>query len=503
MLRKLRLPYFALLAILFWSCFEFDSKEKVAQRACGSCHMFPSPELLDKATWKEHILPRMGVWLGYGNRHLVEDELYGDRTYGTENLKQLIPEEPTISESDWKKIQDYYLENAPDSIFAESKPVNFSDLGELFAFRQVKLTNKQIPALNTLLKYDPKDRLFYSGSRNGLYEVYNEHFDKVDSTVFQSASSALVKNDDGSVELLLMGEIQPNNEPRGTLLKMEGSKQKEILQGLFRPVAFEKVDLNEDGRLDYLMANYGFHIGKLSWFEQLESGKFLEHILLPVPGAIQFRIDDFNKDGRPDIVALMTQGDEAVYAFENMGRGFFKPDKWVQFPPVYGTSAFEWIDLDGDGFKDIVTVNGDNADYSVIEKPYHGVRILKNDGQNHFKEVKFMPLKGATGLKVNDFDQDGDLDLAVTANYAHFADSPQRGFVLYRNEGNLEFEPYISSETDCGRWLVMEEADIDEDGDLDLILGSHMMPLLVGSREQRNWWEQHVNFLVLENKSKP
>ena len=68
----------------------------------------------------------------------------------------------------------------------------------------------------------------------------------------------------------------------------------------------------------------------------------------------------------------------------------------LRFSPVYGTSWFEMIDYDGDGDDDIVTVNGDNADESYVLKPYHGLRIYLNDGNNHFEEKYFYPFYGAT-----------------------------------------------------------------------------------------------------------
>lgn len=46
-------------------------------------------------------------------------------------------------------------------------------------------------------------------------------------------------------------------------------------------------------------------------------------------------------------------------------------------------------DFNGDGKLDIVYVNGDNFDYSRVLKPYHGIRILENDGKNNFHERYF------------------------------------------------------------------------------------------------------------------
>src|SRR5687767_6858400 len=38
--------------------------ERVARQACASCHLFPEPDVADRKTWKEQILPRMETRMG-------------------------------------------------------------------------------------------------------------------------------------------------------------------------------------------------------------------------------------------------------------------------------------------------------------------------------------------------------------------------------------------------------------------------------------------------------
>ncbi len=91
-----------------------------------------------------------------------------------------------------------------------------------------------------------------------------------------------------------------------------------------------------------------------------------------------------NQDGRPDIVALMAQGREGVYAFYNQSDGRFGMKPLLQFPSVFGSSDFAMADIDQDGDEDILLAHGDNADLSDILKPYHGVRVYRNDGDAQF-----------------------------------------------------------------------------------------------------------------------
>ncbi|MFD3000170.1 hypothetical protein ACFS7Z_07345 [Pontibacter toksunensis] len=38
--------------------------QQLAQACCRTCHAFPEPELLDKKTWQQGVLPQMALRLG-------------------------------------------------------------------------------------------------------------------------------------------------------------------------------------------------------------------------------------------------------------------------------------------------------------------------------------------------------------------------------------------------------------------------------------------------------
>src|SRR5262245_7408601 len=44
---------------------DLKAGRELAQQVCGSCHIFPEPDLADRFTWANGILPRMSYWLGY------------------------------------------------------------------------------------------------------------------------------------------------------------------------------------------------------------------------------------------------------------------------------------------------------------------------------------------------------------------------------------------------------------------------------------------------------
>lgn len=193
--------------------------------------------------------------------------------------------------------------------------------------------------------------------------------------------------------------------------------------------------------------------------------------LEPSPGSRKINIRDVNGDGLQDVLALLTQGDERINLYLNKGNFEFNTITLLRFPAVYGSSYFELNDFNKDGHFDILYTNGDNSDYSTILKPYQGVRIFLNNGQQQFSESWFYPMNGASMAMANDFDQDGDLDIAAIAFFPDFERSPENGFLYFENQ-NGTFKSFTSPLSTSGRWLVMDAGDVDQDGDTDLILGA-------------------------------
>ena len=123
--------------------------------------------------------------------------------------------------------------------------------------------------------------------------------------------------------------------------------------------------------------------------ENLGNNKFERHVLREVPGAIKAYVRDYNKDGLPDIYVLFAQADESIFLYTNKGNGNFEEKRLLRFPPCYGSTYFELADFNKDGFDDIVYSCGDNADFSRVLKPYHGVYIYTNDGRNNYTQQYF------------------------------------------------------------------------------------------------------------------
>ncbi len=475
-----------------------SDEEKLAISYCGGCHEMPSPNMLDKKTWKEGVLPKMALRLGIEQEPMMA--LYAN--LNTEEIvaftqANIYPETPILSKEDWDKIVKYYVDNAPEKLPDSSNKYPISSTLSLFT---PKNTILNVEPMVSMLKFDAASQKLFVGTRGGKIHIFNHQFRQIDSIQVGSAPSDMRFNPDGSLDALLMGIMDPNDRMTGTLSKIQKSADgknweiKPSLNKLRRPVNQLFMDVDADGLEDVMVCEFGHHIGQLSWFKQQKDHTYQAFQLEGVPGTRLIQSHDFNRDGLLDFFVLMAQGDEQLSVFYNRGGGRFEKQTLLRFPPVYGSSYAELADFNGDGFVDILYTNGDNADYSMILKPYHGLRIFMNDGHNHFQEKWFFGLNGAAKAIADDFDQDGDLDIAAIS---YFPAKAQEGFVYFENQGKLNFKAQTFANPRQDKWMLLEKADYDQDGDADLLLGYLERPPYNNPN-----LETMTGLWILENKKK-
>ncbi|MEM6803889.1 MAG: hypothetical protein AAF696_20960, partial [Bacteroidota bacterium] len=124
--------------------------EKLARIHCVSCHDFPEPDLVDRKTWDQYILPRMGYMLGMGINDSVKNILF-EKGSGGQDVKEagIFPRQPLLEEAEWQAIIDYFLHKAPESLpYPALAPI--TDSLSLFEPKLPKL--RMNPPSTTLLK---------------------------------------------------------------------------------------------------------------------------------------------------------------------------------------------------------------------------------------------------------------------------------------------------------------------------------------------------------------
>lgn len=468
--------------------------EQLANAYCGSCHLKPDPSVLDQKIWVENILPDMRRRLGL----YLEEDFGIDLPEDSGVPPGIYSKVQLIDRDDWQKILEYYQENAPESPLpqlAKKLPKKgipgFELIQPEFDFIY--------PNLITMVRIHPETGQLWIGNRFRKVFVLDpkKNFQLLDSITTSIAPVEILWNSDSEFELLTMGLMDPSNDSIGSITRYTRMERRWtpaiIKDSLMRPVHFLKLDLNGDNQPQYVISQFGNYLGKLS----LNSDSKPEKILSNLPGARRTISRDLDQDGDLDLIVQMTQSRESIRAYINDGKSDFQEKILLEFHPAFGSSDFRLEDMNGDGFEDIILVNGDNADQSQILKNYHGVRIFLNDGKNNFKESWFYPMHGASGLELDDFDGDGDLDLFVIAFFPDPNQSLIEELIYFRQESDGDFSPFVLGRGIDSNLLTITKGDLDLDGDQDVVIGTFQFNDLY--KGTVNNWKP---FIVLKNLNK-
>jgi FG-GAP-like repeat len=166
---------------------------------------------------------------------------------------------------------------------------------------------------------------------------------------------------------------------------------------------------------------------------------------------------DFNGDGTPDVAYARHDFFENKIAVQlNAGDGTMK--KAVSITATAESNDIAAGDIDRDGDQDIVVVSeGSSLTNTIID-------LYVNDGTGHFTHATATGGHGAQRVALADLNGDGKADLAIT-NY-----TSQKTVSVLLGNGNGTFEPetlYTVGPNTTG----IVAADLDRDGDLDLVVG--------------------------------
>jgi ASPIC/UnbV protein/putative metal-binding protein/VCBS repeat protein len=249
-------------------------------------------------------------------------------------------------------------------------------------------------------------------------------------------------------------------------------------------------DYDQDGNLDLYWGNWLVHYPDDAaiqdrFFRGLGDGTFVDAqaaagLVLPTPYSVYgMEWTDYNNDGWQDIFV----GNYHLYPdqlWENQGDGTFVDvavEKGVAYDdipsgdPVYvggHTYGGDWGDIDNDGDMDAFIANlahprtqpwGDPS-MLVINSGPPGYTFV-----NRRKEMGIVYDEGDINAEFGDYDNDMDLDLVVCSLY------PNHYSKLYRNDGAAGFTD-VTYETNTAVHVAVSAvwSDVDEDGDLDLVI---------------------------------
>jgi len=223
-------------------------------------------------------------------------------------------------------------------------------------------------------------------------------------------------------------------------------------------------DIDNDGDLDLVLA--GFDSSDVRYSKIYENSGSPQHNLVfsqSLTGVSYSSLTwgDYDRDGDLDL-ALSGQTEAAPGRFTKIYRndGGILTDSGIELIPVWAGSL-AWGDYDNDGDLDLALTGWNN-----IVTPYNHSKIYRNDAGT-FVEDTSQNLIGVqrSSIAWADYDNDGDLDIVLTG-----WDGSERISKIYKNSGGPGYKLSESQTLTAVDYGSVAWGDYDNDGDLDLAL---------------------------------
>ncbi|MEK6260403.1 MAG: FG-GAP-like repeat-containing protein [Planctomycetota bacterium] len=468
--------------------------EREIVRFCSLCHALPKPESFPKAAWYDEVKA-------------------GFEFYRTSGRHDMPP--PAV-----QATVDYFRSRAPEKLDAPATPIVSGTGRRRFRSDSSKwpkfASRSESPAISFLraVRRDSQTQpsILMSDMADGGVSLWNPlSADSSPLTIgrLKNPAGACLCDLDGNgtqdIVVADLGSRSPADHDRGQVVwlpsvwdESQDRGPRVIAQGLSRVCDVQAADLDGDGDLDLAVAEFGWlKTGRTLWLENdgpPSAPQFNPRVIDPRHGAIHTPIVDLNKDGRPDVVVLISQEFETIEAFLNLGGGEFeKQTLHAANDPSFGSSGIQVIDLDQDGDDDIIYTNGDMFDSQIV-KPYHGIHWLENTGRFPFVAHTLTAMPGVHRALAGDLDNDGDLDIAAVAFVPHGlrvngVDRDLDAVIWMEQVRPGEFQRHAIETGGCLH-AAFELADLDHDGDPDIIAGNFYERGDVNQPAAMIWWNE-------------
>jgi len=234
-------------------------------------------------------------------------------------------------------------------------------------------------------------------------------------------------------------------------------------------------DITEESNINF--------IHKENDFDDFKRETLLPHRMSQLGPALA--VADVNGDGLEDFFVGGAKGSESALYLQNEFGKFTKKKSVFTSDKMYEDVGAVFFDADNDGDQDLYVISG-GAENKPNDK-YYIDRLYENKGQGNFvKNTNALPNALSSGLRVSpcDFDKDGDIDLFVGGRVLPGSyGRPVQSYLLENTSSNgmINF-------TDATKKAIPEMvkhtmvtasvwADIDKDGDSDLIVANEWGPI--------------------------
>ena len=201
---------------------------------------------------------------------------------------------------------------------------------------------------------------------------------------------------------------------------------------------------------------------------------------------------DVNGDGLEDFF-VGNAFEKAGAVFIQLPNGSFKTSSVTAFQADqrYEDHGGLFFDADMDGDQDLFVLSG-GADAIILDLAFQ-CRLYLNDGKGNFsKSEQAMPPFKDLGLRVvaHDYDKDGDLDLFIGGRCVarKWPETP-RSVILQNNGGRFtDVTEQMGGDFErCGMVTDLAFADLDKDGTAELVVVGEWMAVTVFDMKQGKW----------------
>lgn len=241
-----------------------------------------------------------------------------------------------------------------------------------------------------------------------------------------------------------------------------------------------KGDINGDGLIDIIIPGPKGYPTKV--FLKTKDGKFLLGPSSPIfeknkeAEHVECHLFDADNDGDLDLYLAsggveLTEFSEYLYdeLLLNDGKGIFTStnQRLPSASTKISSSSVATADIDNDGDLDLFV--GERVKIGQYGASCSGY-LLINDRKGNFEDITKSKCKDLIDIGMitdaifTDLDKDGKQDLVVIGEFMQVN--------IFKNKGGT-FEKIDLKEKTSGWWNVVKAMDIDNDGDLDLVLGNH------------------------------
>jgi hypothetical protein len=197
-------------------------------------------------------------------------------------------------------------------------------------------------------------------------------------------------------------------------------------------------------------------------------------------------VADINGDGYDDLFICGAKDSPGVlFVQDRQGRFKRTNEELFEADKICEDTDCAFFDADGDGDQDLYVASGGNefpsSSSALID------RLYLNDGNGHFtKSEQVLPAgkyESTSCVQPADYDKDGDIELFVGTRLLPFSYGlPVNGYIL-DNDGNGIFtnvtDKIAPGLTQTGMITDMVWADVDNDSDLDIVIVGDWMPVKI------------------------